>query len=162
MLLRKIRLLGIMAAGVLLAVISLAWIYFFDVTVKSGVNWLYGALFFGLIGGGLTIYSGYASGDEEKILSSILLGVSLLLCVGLIVFLFQANTNEALLLAAKKNGGLKAYKALNIIAIVISFICSALIASGLGLDIFAKFQSKMMDKQIEANLVDDENLTENN
>ena len=162
MLLRKIRILGILAAGALLAIISLAWIYFFDVTVKSGVNWLYGALFFGLIGGGLTIYSGYASSDEEKILSSILLGVSLLLCVGLIVFLFQANVNDTLLKAAKKNGGLKAFNALNIISIVISFICTALIAGGLGLDIFAKVQSRIMDKQIEENILIDNNLTENN
>ena len=162
MLLRKIRLLGIMAAGVLLAVISLAWIYFFDVTVKSGVNWLYGVLFFGLIGGGLTVYSGYASGDEEKILSSILLGVSLLLCVGFIVFLFQANSNEALLLAAKKNGGLNAFKALNVVALVVSFICAVSIAGGLGLDIFAKVQSRRLDKEIEASLLVDDNLTENN
>ena len=134
MLLRKIRLIGLFSIGLALALISLVWIFFFDVYIKTEVLWLYVGLLFGVVPSGLLMLGSYFSNDEEKIASSIIIGVSIALTIALIVFLFIAQQDPKIIAAAKKNDNLPAFRAMNIIIIIISIIALIVSISGLVLE----------------------------
>ena len=149
MLLRKIRLIGLFSIGLALALISLVWIFFFDVYIKTEVLWLYVGLLFGVVPSGLLMLGSYFSNDEEKIASSIIIGVSIALTIALIVFLFIAQQDPKIIAAAKKNDNLPAFRAMNIIIIIISIIALIVSISGLVLDILAKIKARKEDLLIE-------------
>ncbi len=149
MLLRKIRLTGLFSVGLAFALISLVWIFFFDVYIKTEVLWLYVGLLFGVVPSGLLMLGSYFSNDEEKIASSIIIGVSIALTITLIVFLFIAQQDPKIIAAAKKNDNLTAFRVMNIIIIIISILSLVVSIGGLVLDILAKIKAKKENLLIE-------------
>ncbi len=149
MLLRKIRLTGLFSVGLVFALVSLVWIFFFDVYIKTEVLWLYVGLLFGVVPSGLLMLGSYFSNDEEKISSSIIIGVSIALTIALIVFLFIAQQDPKIIAAAKKNDKLAAFKIMNIIIIIISILSLIVSISGLVLDILAKIKARKENLLIE-------------
>lgn len=149
MLLRKIRLIGLFSVGLAFALISLVWIFFFDVYIKTEVLWLYVGLLFGVVPSGLLMVGSYFSNDEEKIISSIVIGVSIALTIALIVFLFICQQDPKIIAAAKKNDKLIEFRVMNIIIIIISFLTLVVSISGLVLDILAKINAKKENLLIE-------------
>ena len=149
MLLRKIRLTGLFSVGLAFALVSLVWIFFFDVYIKTEVLWLYVGLLFGVVPSGLLMIGSYFSNDEEKITSSIVIGVSIALTIALIVFLFICQQDPKIIAAAKKNDNLTAFRVMNIIIIIISFLSLVVSIGGLVLDILAKINAKKENLLIE-------------
>lgn len=154
MLLRKIRLTGLISCGAVLALVALLWIYFFDVSVKSEAKWLYMGLCFGVIGGVFGVYGGYLSNDEGKPLSLYVLSLALILDVLFVVFLLIAHFDNAVISSATRYGFATQFKIINIITIVISILSCVCLGIGIGLDVLAKLESKKEDKIInEQNLL---------
>lgn len=148
MLLRKIRLSGLFVTGFVIAIVALLWMYFFDVSVKTEVKWLYVGLCFGVMSGVLGALGGHFSNDEDKLTSSILIGVAIVLDIVFTVFLFICQNDATVLASAKNSGSVPLFKAINLIAIIVSIVSSVGFAGGLGLDIYAKYLSKQDDKII--------------
>ena len=146
MLLRKIRLSGLIIGGAVLALVSLAWIYFFDVSVKTEVKWLYVGLCFGAMSGVLTIFGGYLSNDEEKINSLIVLSIALVLDILFTVFLFVAHSDQSVISSATQMGSKELFIVINIIAIIVSIAAIIGLCAGIALDAYAKYLSRQEDK----------------
>ena len=148
MLLRKIRLSGLFVTGFVIAIAALLWMYFFDVSVKTEVKWLYVGLCFGTASGVLGALGGHFSNDEDNLTSSILIGVALLLNITFVIFLFICQQDPTVLASAKNSGSVPLFKAINTIAIIVSILTIVGFAGGLVLDIYAKYLSKLDDKII--------------
>lgn len=148
MLLRKIRLSGLFITGFTIAIVSLLWMYFFDVSVKTEVKWLYVGLFFGVTSGIFGALGGHFSNDEDKLTSSILVGVSIILAIVFIVFLFICQQDPTVLASAKASGSVPLFKAINLVAIIVSILAVVCFIGGLVLDVYAKYLSKQDDKII--------------
>lgn len=146
MLLRKIRLSGLIIGGAVLALVSLAWIYFFDVSVKTEVKWLYVGLCFGVMSGVLTIFGGYLSNDEEKINSLIVLSIALVFDILFTVFLFVAHSDQSVISSATQMGSKELFIVINIIAIIVSIAAIIGLCAGIALDAYAKYLSRQEDK----------------
>ena len=148
MLLRKIRLSGLFVTGFVIAIVALLWMYFFDVSVKTEVKWLYVGLCFGVMSGVLGALGGHFSNDEDKLTSSILISVAIVLDIVFTVFLFIFQNDATVLASAKNSGSVPLFKAINLVAIIVSIVSTVGFAGGLGLDIYAKYLSKQDDKII--------------
>lgn len=135
---RKIRLSTLIIGGLILSIVGLIWIYIFDVTVKTEVKWLYVGLIFGMIPGVLSVAGGYLSNDEEKILSTIILSIALILDIVFLYFLFVADADPAVVKAAKDNHAYGLFRSINIIAMVTSIVGIVVLVGGIILDILAK------------------------
>ena len=139
---RKIRLTTLIIGGFILAIVGLIWIYFFDVTVKTEVKWLYVGLFFGIVSGVLSIFGGYLSNDEETIRSTIVLSIALALDITFLVFLFIADADPAVIKAAKMNKAYGLFRTINIIAMISSILGIVVLVGGITLDVIAKIISR--------------------
>ncbi len=145
--LRKIRINGLLGLGGVLALVSLIWVYFYDVLCKGGVDWLFYNVLFGVLGGVFYVIASAFSSDEEKNRSIIFLSVGLVLNLVYFIFLIIAPSSSSIITAIKSteypSQTASQFMTLNTLCLVGSIICLLGGLFGLYLDIFAKLQAKI-------------------
>lgn len=91
---KKIRRLATMISGIVVAALSVFFLFYIDTALQAGVEWLLGIAGFGLIGSVLLFGSSIMAEDEENLLRPVINLCSSLLLIGFVVVLILMLVNK--------------------------------------------------------------------